>query len=134
MLPKEPAEEEFYLSLRNGLILCNVLNEVNPGAVYKVVIIYVDFRGCNNLFVSSFRLDVTFLVSIFPFSMCEIRVGGGKSGAGCASHRGCSPIRYSKFREYEEFSCRGWQNVAPHFFEASDLEKVNALFHLKNHV
>ncbi|KAK1292878.1 Kinesin-4 [Acorus calamus] len=34
---KEPSEEEFCLALRNGLILCNVLNRVNPGAVSKVV-------------------------------------------------------------------------------------------------
>ncbi|RXI03975.1 hypothetical protein DVH24_038249 [Malus domestica] len=36
-LSKEPSEEEFRLALRNGLILCNVLNKVNPGAVLKVV-------------------------------------------------------------------------------------------------
>ncbi|XP_027335879.1 kinesin-like protein KIN-14F [Abrus precatorius] len=36
-LPSEPSEEEFCLALRNGLILCNVLNKVNPGAVLKVV-------------------------------------------------------------------------------------------------
>nr|KYP73499.1 Kinesin-4 [Cajanus cajan] len=36
-LAKEPSEEEFCLALRNGLILCNVLNRVNPGAVVKVV-------------------------------------------------------------------------------------------------
>ncbi|CAL0335051.1 unnamed protein product [Lupinus luteus] len=36
-LSKEPSEEEFCLSLRNGLILCNILNKVNPGAVLKVV-------------------------------------------------------------------------------------------------
>ncbi|KAI4374827.1 hypothetical protein MLD38_012774 [Melastoma candidum] len=36
-LPKEPSEEEFCLALHNGLILCNVLNKVNPGAVHKVV-------------------------------------------------------------------------------------------------
>ncbi|URD92996.1 CH, partial [Musa troglodytarum] len=36
-LPEEPTEEEFFLALRNGLILCNVLNRVNPGAVPKVV-------------------------------------------------------------------------------------------------
>ncbi|KAK1268905.1 Kinesin-4 [Acorus gramineus] len=34
---KEPSEEEFCLALRNGLILCNVLNRVNLGAVSKVV-------------------------------------------------------------------------------------------------
>lgn len=44
-LSKEPSEEEFRLSLRNGLILCNVLNKVNPGAVLKV-----PFPYCNNKF------------------------------------------------------------------------------------
>ncbi|XP_011628316.2 kinesin-like protein KIN-14F isoform X1 [Amborella trichopoda] len=36
-LSNEPSEEEFCLALRNGLILCNVLNKVNPGSVSKVV-------------------------------------------------------------------------------------------------
>ncbi|CAE6075123.1 unnamed protein product [Arabidopsis arenosa] len=34
---KKPSEDEFSLALRNGLILCNVLNKVNPGSVLKVV-------------------------------------------------------------------------------------------------
>ncbi|XP_073280670.1 kinesin-like protein KIN-14F [Primulina huaijiensis] len=37
VLPKEPTEYGFCLALRNGLVLCNVLNKVNPGAVHKVV-------------------------------------------------------------------------------------------------
>ncbi|XP_068643676.1 kinesin-like protein KIN-14F [Aristolochia californica] len=36
-LSKEPSEEEFCRALRNGLILCNILNKVNPGSVSKVV-------------------------------------------------------------------------------------------------
>ncbi|XVF33844.1 hypothetical protein REPUB_Repub18cG0006700 [Reevesia pubescens] len=36
-LLKQPSQEEFCLALRNGFILCNVLNKVNPGAVLKVV-------------------------------------------------------------------------------------------------
>ncbi|KAF5937092.1 hypothetical protein HYC85_024598 [Camellia sinensis] len=36
-LPTEPSEEEFRLGLRSGLILCNVLNKVQPGAAPKVV-------------------------------------------------------------------------------------------------
>ncbi|GLJ09766.1 hypothetical protein SUGI_0115490 [Cryptomeria japonica] len=36
-LPNEPSEEEFRLGLRNGLILCNVINKVHPGSVPKVV-------------------------------------------------------------------------------------------------
>ncbi|KAG0481012.1 hypothetical protein HPP92_011870 [Vanilla planifolia] len=37
-LPEEPSEEEFRLGLRSGLILCNALNKVQPGAVTKVVV------------------------------------------------------------------------------------------------
>ncbi|XP_042390531.1 kinesin-like protein KIN-14F [Zingiber officinale] len=36
-LPNEPSEEELRLGLRNGIILCNALNKVQPGAVPKVV-------------------------------------------------------------------------------------------------
>ncbi|KAK2378199.1 kinesin protein KIN-14F [Trifolium repens] len=36
-LSKQPSEEQFCLALRNGLILCNVLNKINPGAILKVV-------------------------------------------------------------------------------------------------
>ncbi|GMH20456.1 hypothetical protein Nepgr_022297 [Nepenthes gracilis] len=36
-LPAEPSEEEFRLGLRSGLILCNVLNRIQLGAVPKVV-------------------------------------------------------------------------------------------------
>ncbi|XP_059652350.1 kinesin-like protein KIN-14I [Cornus florida] len=36
-LPAEPSEEDFRLGLRSGIILCNVLNKIQPGAVPKVV-------------------------------------------------------------------------------------------------
>ncbi|KAJ8552938.1 hypothetical protein K7X08_020331 [Anisodus acutangulus] len=36
-LPAEPSEEDFRLGLRSGIILCNVLNKMQPGAVPKVV-------------------------------------------------------------------------------------------------
>ncbi|KAL5983620.1 hypothetical protein ACLOJK_017708 [Asimina triloba] len=36
-LPAEPSEEGFRLGLRNGIILCNVLNKINAGAITKVV-------------------------------------------------------------------------------------------------
>lgn len=35
-LPAEPSEEDFRLGLRSGIILCNVLNKMQPGAVSKV--------------------------------------------------------------------------------------------------
>lgn len=34
--PAEPSEEDFRLGLRSGIVLCNVLNKVNPGSVSKV--------------------------------------------------------------------------------------------------
>jgi len=36
-IPCKPSEEEFRLCLRNGFILCNLINKVQPGAVSKVV-------------------------------------------------------------------------------------------------
>ncbi|KAL2954341.1 hypothetical protein AAZX31_19G216200 [Glycine max] len=36
-LPAEPSEEDFRIGLRSGIILCNVLNKIQPGAVSKVV-------------------------------------------------------------------------------------------------
>lgn len=35
-LPDEPSEEEFQVGLRNGIVLCNALNKVQPGAIPKV--------------------------------------------------------------------------------------------------
>ncbi|KAK7397136.1 hypothetical protein VNO78_18303 [Psophocarpus tetragonolobus] len=34
-LPAEPSEEDFRIGLRSGIILCNVLNKIQPGAVPK---------------------------------------------------------------------------------------------------
>lgn len=48
-LTETPSEEDFCLALRNGLILCNVLNKVNPGAVLKV-----HFFHFSKLIISSF--------------------------------------------------------------------------------
>lgn len=37
-LAAEPSEEEFRLGLRSGIILCNALNKIQPGAVSKVFV------------------------------------------------------------------------------------------------
>lgn len=42
-LPEEPSEEEFQLGLRNGIILCNALNKVQPGAIPKVTLLTLNF-------------------------------------------------------------------------------------------
>jgi len=47
-LPAEPSEEEFRLGLRSGMILCNVLNKVQPGAVQKVTFVLPNFPAFRN--------------------------------------------------------------------------------------
>ncbi|XP_052138688.1 kinesin-like protein KIN-14Q isoform X2 [Oryza glaberrima] len=44
-LPDEPSEEEFRLGLRNGIVLCNALNKIQPGAIPKVVQAQSDASG-----------------------------------------------------------------------------------------
>lgn len=72
-LPAEPSEEEFRLGLRSGIILCNVLNKVQPGAVSKVYYIVVHhFSHCcgDALLVLGFKRLCKYLeswnVNIFP--------------------------------------------------------------------
>lgn len=36
--PAEPSEEEFRICLRSGIILCNLLNKIQPGLVPKVCV------------------------------------------------------------------------------------------------
>ncbi|XP_052728949.1 kinesin-like protein KIN-14L [Vigna angularis] len=38
-LPSQPTERELISCLRNGLILCNAINKIHPGAVPKVVVV-----------------------------------------------------------------------------------------------
>lgn len=36
-IPNQPSEKEFISCLRNGMILCNAINKIHPGAVSKVL-------------------------------------------------------------------------------------------------
>ncbi|KAK8609169.1 hypothetical protein V6N13_025476 [Hibiscus sabdariffa] len=46
----QPSEKEFISCLRNGLILCNVINKIHPGAVAKVVEINSHAQSFNREF------------------------------------------------------------------------------------
>jgi len=37
-IPDEPTEEDFRIALRSGIVLCNALNKIQPGAVPKVCV------------------------------------------------------------------------------------------------
>ncbi|XP_031264002.1 kinesin-like protein KIN-14F [Pistacia vera] len=88
VLPKEPSEEEFRLALRNGLILCNVLNKVNPGAVLKVVenpiIAVQSTEGAAQSAIQYFENMRNFLVAVknmqlLTFEASDLEKGGSQS-------------------------------------------------------
>ncbi|KAL8553894.1 hypothetical protein ACS0TY_002239 [Phlomoides rotata] len=86
-LPAEPSEEAFRNGLRSGIMLCNVLNKVQPGAVPKVVdtptksVIIPDGAALNeNQYFENVR---NFLVAIEEMGIPTFEVSdleqGGKS-------------------------------------------------------
>ncbi|KVH99251.1 Calponin homology domain-containing protein [Cynara cardunculus var. scolymus] len=85
VLPTEPSEEHFCLSLRNGLILCNVLNKLNPGAIPKVVEIpIIDTEGAAQTAIQYFENTRNFLVAVGQMKLLTFEVSdlekGGSSG------------------------------------------------------
>lgn len=78
-LPAEPSEEEFRLGLRSGIILCNVLNKVQPGAVPKVNIISVLFLFFFPLSLSAISF-VSVIMYLNVFTLLNLLFSGrGKS-------------------------------------------------------
>lgn len=69
-LPAEPSEEELRLGLRSGIILCNVLNKVQPGAVPKVNLISPIMCIC---------VCMCRYIHIYIFTLLNLFSGGGKS-------------------------------------------------------
>ncbi|XP_076897595.1 kinesin-like protein KIN-14F [Bidens hawaiensis] len=85
LLPTEPSEEHFCQSLRHGLILCNVLNKVNPGAIPKVVEIPgIDTEGAAQTAIQYFENMRNFLVAVGRMKLLTFEVSdlekGGSSG------------------------------------------------------
>ncbi|KAM0913523.1 hypothetical protein ACQ4PT_012117 [Festuca glaucescens] len=84
-LPERPSEEEFGAALRNGLILCKVLNRVNPGTVTKVVENPIDAvqssDGAAQSAIQYFENMRNFLVAVcemnlLTFEASDIEKGG----------------------------------------------------------
>ncbi|KAM0943058.1 putative minus-end-directed kinesin ATPase [Dioscorea sansibarensis] len=84
-LPAEPSEAEFCLALRNGLILCNVLNKVNPGSIPKIVenpVITVESNdGAAQSAIQYFENMRNFLVAVaemklLTFEASDLEKGG----------------------------------------------------------
>ncbi|XP_057534841.1 kinesin-like protein KIN-14F [Amaranthus tricolor] len=87
-LLEDPSEEDFCLALRNGLILCNVLNKVHPGAVLKVVdnpVVTVQSpEGAAQSAIQYFENMRNFLVAVgnmklLTFEASDLEKGGSSS-------------------------------------------------------
>ncbi|KAL8160109.1 hypothetical protein V2J09_001646 [Rumex salicifolius] len=86
-LSKEPSEKEFCSALRNGIILCNVLNKINPGAIPKIVdnsVLAVKSEGGAQSAIQYFENVMNFLVAVgnmklLTFEASDLEKGGSSS-------------------------------------------------------
>ncbi|KAF3782758.1 Kinesin-4 [Nymphaea thermarum] len=111
-LPHEPSEEEFLLGLRNGLILCNVLNKVHPGAVPKV-------RSGRTMYCLSLSSSLSSVVEN-PVDSVHLPDGAALSA-------------YQYFENVRNFLV-AIQEMGLPTFEASDLEKGGSCIKVVNSV
>jgi kinesin family protein C2/C3 len=109
-LPDRPSEEEFGTALRNGLILCKVLNRVNPGTVPKV-------RTSLTHTVADLAQNLLGSQCLMSRQVVENPVDAVQSADGAAQ----SAIQYfENMRNFLVAVCD--MNLLT--FEASDIEKV----------
>lgn len=83
-LPDRPSEEEFCTALRNGLILCKVLNRVNPGAIPKIVENPIDAvqwsDGAAQSAIQYFENMRNFLVAVSEMNLLEFEASDIEKG------------------------------------------------------
>ncbi|KAL0407033.1 UNVERIFIED_CONTAM: Kinesin-like protein KIN-14F [Sesamum latifolium] len=82
-MPKEPTEEDFRLALRNGLILCNVLNKVKPVVETPVLDVQAT-EGAALYAIQYFENVRNFLVAVgrmklLTFEASDLEKGGSSS-------------------------------------------------------
>ncbi|XWS51691.1 hypothetical protein CRYUN_Cryun11dG0005200 [Craigia yunnanensis] len=161
-LPKEPSEEEFCLSLHNGLILCNVLNKVNPGAVLKIVenpIIPVQsIEGAAQSAIQYFENMRNFLVAVknmqlLTFETSDVEKGGSmnkvvdcilclkgyyewKQAGGIGVWRYGGTVKITAFPKWSPPSLLGSESADDSLdgSETSQFEQLLEFFHLSNEV
>ncbi|MCO5592510.1 hypothetical protein L7F22_046513 [Adiantum nelumboides] len=82
-LSAKPSEDEFRLCLRNGIVLCNLINRIHPGTVPKVVESSNSIEGASLSAFRNFENLRNFLVSMkLPsFDFSDVEKGGVGAGA-----------------------------------------------------
>ena len=129
-IPKQPSERELISCLRNGLILCKVINKIYPGAVPKVFKSHVTFMFSSRL---SPLLFYFFFSSLFSHHTCLAYATFGcdvykvvDNPVGSQSFTWDSqPLpAYQYFENVRNFLVAAEELKLP-AFEASDLERVS---------
>lgn len=89
-LSAEPSEDEFRLCLKNGIVLCKLINSVRPGTVPKIVELASPIVGIGPSAFQHFENVRTFLVSVeemklpsFDVSDLEKEVGSSAKVVDC---------------------------------------------------
>ncbi|CAN8259863.1 unnamed protein product [Cochlearia groenlandica] len=110
-LPNQPTEKEFVSCLRNGMILCNAINKIHPGAVPKVLSLF--FSDCKRI-----KLLIRVLV------LLNFKVVESYSHMQSYNREYQLPQAYQYFENVRNFLV-ALQHLRLPGFEASDLEKDN---------
>ncbi|XP_077218432.1 kinesin-like protein KIN-14F [Tasmannia lanceolata] len=109
-LPAEPSEEEFRLGLRNGIILCNALNKVQPGAVPKVVEAPVDSvvlpDGAALSAYQYFENVRNFLVAVQEMGLPTFEASDLQQGGKCAKVVNCA-LALKSYSEWKQAGRHG---------------------------
>nr|AMS24248.1 kinesin 14-IIb protein [Marsilea vestita] len=114
-LSLEPSEEELRLCLRNGLVLCNLINKIHPGAVLKIVdnpclsspppqgaalSAYQYFENVRNFLVAVEELRLP------SFQASDLEKGNPQSGSSSAKVVDCI-LALKAYNEWQLSGCQG---------------------------
>ncbi|KAI3985956.1 hypothetical protein MKX01_039038, partial [Papaver californicum] len=134
-LPAEPSEEEFRIGLRSGLILCNVLNKIQPGAVPKVV-----ESACDSVLIPDgaalsayqyFENVRNFLVIIQELGLPNFEASDFEQGGKSARIVNCV-LALKSYNDWKQTGCNGafkyGGNVKPNISTKSFMRKNSEPF------
>lgn len=109
-LPAEPTEEELRLGLRSGIILCNVINKVQAGAVQKIVESPCDASlipdGAALSAYQYFENVRNFLVAVQNMGIPTFEASDLEQGGKTSRVVNCI-LALKSFSEWKQNSCRG---------------------------